>query len=459
MRTKLFLAFFLVIVTALISNLIFERLIMNDFGDYLKGTKEDHLYWVLASVEGSYQDGRWDKGLLSESLHWGMMLGFEIRVEDEGGREITNSHTVMASLPQAMKHRMESITHGSMASGEYERYPLYIGGKETGTLLVRRLSSEGLISVKADVFKERGRSFLIISFVIAGVGAVAVAVFFSLYLSRPVRRLRLAAEGIGKGDFGVRVKPVSGDEIGELSESFNFMAEALQKEELLRKRLTSNIAHELRTPLAVMRAQVEGMMDGIIGNTSEGLENIRSEVERLTRLVEGIENLAKAEASFFSEGEYSRVNLREFLKGIEYAMGPIFREKGLGFSLSERGDIEVIMDVEKLDMIMKNILSNSLKFTASGGVWVDYGREGENFFVEIKDSGKGIPDSEISKIFVRFYRGAGSPDEGIGIGLALVRELIDIMGGRVEVASKIGEGTTFRLWLPIKRQRQKILNA
>lgn len=452
MRTKLFFAFLLVMMTALISNLIFEKLIMNDFDEYLKGTREDHLYWVLASVEGSYQDGRWDMRSLSEALHWGMMLGFDIRVHDEQGREIADSHSSMDSLPDAMRRRMESIVHGSVAIGEYEKYPLYIGGEETGTLLVRPLRKEGLTKRKENVFKERGRNFLIISFLIAGLGAVAVSVFFSLYLSRPMRRLRFAAERIARGDFGIRVKPTSRDEIGELSESFNYMAEALQKEELLRKRLTSNVAHELRTPLAVMRAQVEGMLDGVIGNKTEGLENVRSEVERLTKLVEGIEDLAKAEASFFSEGEYSRLNLKEFLKGIEYAMGPIFREKGLTFSLSENGDLDVTTDAEKLDRIMKNILSNSLKFTRKGGVWIDYGSAGGYFYVAVKDSGEGIPEDEIPKIFMRFYRGAGAPDKGIGIGLALVKELVDIMGGRIEVHSAPDAGSTFRLWLPMRDQ-------
>jgi two-component system sensor histidine kinase BaeS len=453
MRTKLFLAFFLVIVTALISDLIFERLIMNDFDEYLKGTKEDHLYWILASVEGSYQGGRWDMNLLSEALHWGMMLGFDLRVEDEKGKEIANSQAVMDSLPDAMKRRIRSILHGRYPEGEYEKYPLYLGGTEAGTLLVRPLSKNGLARLKENVFKRRGRNFLMISFFIAGLSAVAVAVFFSLYLSRPVRRLRIAAERIARGDFGTRVNPVSTDEIGELSESFNYMAEALQKEEMLRKRLTSNIAHELRTPLAVMKAQVEGMVDGVITDTPEGLENIRGEVERLTRLVEGIEDLAKAEASFFSEGGYSLVSLREFLRGVEFGMGPIFREKGLSFSLVEGSDMQVRTDVEKLDMIMKNILSNSLKFTESGGVKIHYGMEEGYFFVEVTDTGRGIPEDEISKIFTRFYRGTGAPDKGIGIGLALVKELVEIMKGKIDVRSAVGKGTTFRIWLPATTEK------
>jgi len=450
MRTKLFLAFVLVILIALISNLIFERLIMRDFDEYTRGTREDHLYWVLAAMEGSYQDGRWDMNLLSEAVHWGMMLGFDIRVEDKEGREITNSHRVMDSLPPMMKRRMESIIHSHSAEGEYEQYPLYAEGSELGTLSVRSLKKEGPLKVKGTIFKERGRNFLIISFLIAGISAVAMAIFLSLTLSRPVRRLKIAAERVAKGDFSARVTSVSRDEIGRLSESFNYMAEALQKEELLRKRLTSNIAHELRTPLAVMRAQAEAMIDGVVENKGEGLENIRNEIEKLTRLVEGIEDLTKAEASFFSQGEERRINLKEFLKGTESSMEPIFREKGLQFSVVDRGDMEVTADLDKLERILKNIISNSLKYTGKGGVWIDYGREGREFFMEVRDTGIGIPEDEMPKIFMRFYRGRGAVDRGVGIGLALVKELVDVMGGRIEVKSKVAEGTAIRVWLPIK---------
>jgi two-component system sensor histidine kinase BaeS len=451
MRTKLFFAFLVVIVIALISNLIFERLIMNDFDEYIKGTREDHLYWVLGSIEGSYQDGAWNMNSLSEAVHWSMMLGFDIRVEDREDREIINSRMVAEALPPAMKRRMESIVHSHSAEGEYEKYPLYIEGTELGTLYARPLKKEGPVKVKWAIFKERGRNFLIISFLFAGVSAVALAVFLSLYLSLPLRRLKLAAEGVAKGDFSIRVKAVSKDEIGRLSESFNYMAEALEKEELLRKRLTSNIAHELRTPLAVMKAQTEAMIDGVMENRGEGLENIRNEIEKLTMLVEGIEDLTKAEASFFSRGGYRRIDLREFLKGIESSMEPIFQEKGLRFSVADKGEADVVADLDKLERILKNVISNSLKYTEKGGVSVDYGRNDEEFFVEVLDTGIGIPEDEVSKIFKRFYRGRGASGKGVGIGLALVKELVDVMGGRVEVRSKMAAGTAIRVWLPDKR--------
>ncbi|HET6514985.1 MAG TPA: HAMP domain-containing sensor histidine kinase [Thermodesulfovibrionales bacterium] len=462
MRNKLFLAFLLVILTALISNLIFVQLIMNDFDEYMKGTREDHLYWVMASVEGSYHDGTWDMNLLSETIHWGMMLGFDIRVEDRDGTKLADSHSVMGSLPPAMKRRMESIIHVHGAEGDYERYPLYIEDRELGTLLVRPLTKSGTGVVKETIFKRRGWNFLIMSFVIAGAGAVAMAVFFSLYLSRPIKKLKAAADRVARGDFSVRVEQMPpsrlrlgrflGDEIAALSERFDYMAEALEKEEGLRKRLTSNIAHELRTPLAIMKAQVEAMIDGVIEDRSEGLETVRIELEKLTRLVEGIEDLTKAEASFFAPGEHRRVNLKEFLREIESSIEPVFHEKGLQFTMLGNADIDVVTDFDKLERILKNIISNSLKYTEEGGVSLDYGKVDGEFFVEVRDTGIGIPEEELPNIFKRFYRGRERPDKGIGIGLSIVKELVDVMGGRIEVRSEVKEGTAFRIWLPDERK-------
>lgn len=458
MRTKLFSAFLLVIFVALISNIIFKEHIMKDFDGYIKGVKEDRLYWAIASIEGSYDNGRWNMHSLANSIHWGMMDGLELRVNDMEGNEIINSLQcskgrtceVMDTLSPEMRQKMESLIDIHATEGEFEKHPLYVAGAEIGVLYVRPLKSGGSIKEKENIFKKRGESFMIASFLIAGISALAMALFFSLYLSRPVRRLKLAAEKVAEGDFNIRVKAASKDEMGKLSESFNYMAEALQKGESLRKHLTSNIAHELRTPLAVMKTQLEAMADGIVTNTQEGFENIKHEVERLTRLVEGIEDITKAEASFFSKGEYAAINLKDFFKDIEYAMEPLFHEKGLVITVTDRGYLNVTTDVDKLERIVKNILSNSLKYTERGGAWIDYGREGTGFFIELRDSGIGIPEEEMPNIFLRFYRGKEAIDKGGGIGLAIVKELINIMGGKINASSEVGKGTSFRIWLPIK---------
>src|SRR3990172_6655767 len=290
MRTKLFFAFAAVIVTALISNLIFGNFMKRDFEEYVSGAKEDKLYWILASVESSYSEGQWDMRALHEAVHWATMLGFDLKITDMSEKEVITSGEVAAMLSPSMKRRMDGIVDINSAQGAYEAYPLYISGREIGAMHVRQLSRVGSIREKEAMFQKRAAEFLVISFVIAGGGAVFLAIIFSLYLSRHLKRLKVAVESLAKGDFTVRVAAgPANDEIGKLSESFNFMAEALQREEALRKHLTSNIAHELRTPLSIMKANIEAMLDGVIKDNVSGIRNIGIEVEKLIRLVQGIE--------------------------------------------------------------------------------------------------------------------------------------------------------------------------
>ncbi len=447
MRFKLFFAFIAVIGLALVSNLIYERLMVKDFEDYVNGTREDKLYWILASVEGSYSSGQWDREALHDAAHWAVMLGFDIKVLDSSASEIESSGHTMTMLSPSMKRRMQGIADFDTATGEYEPYPLYLEGTEIGTLLVRQLSRVGNISEKEALFKKKGREFLISSFIIAGSGALLLAIFFSLFLSRPLKAMKQAVETLAQGDFSVRVHVGSSkDELGKLAGSFNFMAEALEREEALRKHLTSNIAHELRTPLAVAKANIEAMIDGVVQDREAGIENVRLEIERLIKLVEGIEDITKAEASFFTRSDYTELDLQEFLYGVVVKLSPVAAEKALQLSLADGPVLHVSTDTDKLERIVQNLITNAIKNTAAGGIWIAYGQRGKMFYIEIKDSGAGIPDEKLELVFKRFYRGDES--SGIGLGLAIVRELVDVMGGQIELQSRIGEGTVFTVLLP-----------
>lgn len=319
------------------------------------------------------------------------------------------------------------------------------------------------------MFQQRTRNFLFVSFFIAGFGSLLLAIVLSRYLTKPITDLKIAAEKIAKGDFNVKIIPTSGDEVGKLSESFNKMAESLQKEEELRKHLMSNIAHELRTPLTIAKTHIEATEDGII-DPANGIENVKTEINRLIRLIKGIEDVTAAEASFFIKAAETEINLREFLADFTEKMHPAFKEKGLYLTVKSKNDLFVVTDIDKLEKILLNIISNSLKFTQKGGVILDYGIKEMAFFVEIKDSGVGIPENEIPFIFNRFYRiekqlpldNAGeawspknrkifwgdSAESGLGLGLAIVKELVNAMDGEIEVESKVNEGTTFRIYLP-----------
>jgi len=457
MRTKLFLSFILIIFLALLSNVVFERLTLRDFDEFVRGTKEDQIYWIMASIEGSYIDGRWDMEHLNMALHWGLMLGFETYVEDPSGKQILSSTEVLLSLNPNMFKRMLSILELPTGKGKYVWYPLYVKGREIGKLYARPLKRLGAIALKEDIFRNRGREFLISSFLIAGGGAIFLSVLFTLYLSTPIRRLNAAAEKIAQGDLSVEIprlhRPFGNlysalkchDEMDRLTDTFNYMAEALRREDALRKHLTSNVAHELRTPLAIIRVNLEAIEDGIITDTRTVINNINSEIQRLISLVEGIEDITRAEASFFQKGTLTEIDLREFIETITSGMSKMIEEKGL-FIRTEGPSVTVETYPEKLHIILKNLLTNAYKFTHSGGITVRWNRYrkdsgGTGFYITVEDSGKGITAGDISRIFERFYKGKDSG--GRGLGLAIVKELAEVIGGRIEVESTPDIGSRF----------------
>lgn len=447
MRNKLFFAFLAVVLTALISNLLYEYFITRDFEDYVSGTREDKLYWILASVEGSYSKGNWDHVSLHDTIHWAIMLGFDVKVLDSSEKEVINSGMIISMLSPSMKRRMKNMDEINTLTGNFEAFPLYVEGSEIGTMLVRSIDTQDSTSRKEIMFRKRGRSFLLMSFAIAGGGALLLSVFFTLFLSRPLKKMRDAVVTMANRDFSVRLPVTTHDEVGSLSESFNFMAEALEREESIRKHLTSNIAHELRTPLSIMKANVEAMLDGVETDNIRGIGNIGMEVEKLIRLVQGIEDITKAEASFFIKKEHVMLDLRDFISAIVKKMGPLASSKGLQLNLGESMGITVRTDADKLELIVQNILSNAIKNTQNGSIIIDCGSEGNMFFIRVKDTGPGIERDKLGLIFRRFYHGPEST--GLGLGLAIVKELLDVMGGRIDVESSPGQGASFIIWLPI----------
>lgn len=449
MRTKLFLAFIFIIFLALLSNVVFERLIIKDFNDFLKGTEEDRIYWVLASVEGSYRDGKWNKKALQETLHWGLMLGFETFVEDVSGRMILSSADVLSTMNLSMQKRMNSLLKLPSGTGEFSWYPLYLEGDEIGKIHIRPIEKLGSVPLKEEIFRKRGKEFLVISFLIAGGGAIFLSLLFTIFLSNPIRRLTKSAEKIAEGDLSVQVPKThknQKDEIGKLTESFHYMTEALRREDSVRKHLTSNIAHELRTPLTIIKGNLEAIEDGIISDPNRAIRDINSEIQRIISLVEGIEDITRAEASFFKKGNIEEIELREFIENIAGGMKKLVEEKGL-YLKTDGPAMTIKTYPEKLHIILKNFLTNASKFTDSGGISVGWGRNnadrGEGFYIWVEDTGRGIAAEDLSRIFNRFHKAEDSG--GKGLGLAIVKELAEVMGGEVEVESVLNQGSRFRI--------------
>lgn len=297
---------------------------------------------------------------------------------------------------------------------------------------------------------------------LAGGIAVVAAVLLSLLLSRqivaPLKRLTQAAERIARGDLSHRVSIRSGDELGELAQAFNSMAKSLEETEEARRNLVADISHELRTPLTVLQGKIEAMLDGVIRPSPDNLASLHGEVLLLSRLVADLHTLSLAEAGKLKLNRTS-ASLEEIARRVVDSFQLPAAEKGISLFLHIPPNFpQVLVDAERISQVLANLLSNALHYTPEkGAVKVEVrelaeDKDRRSVLLSVSDTGTGITPEDLPHIFDRFYRADHSRARatgGSGIGLAIVKELVEAHGGRVWVESKPSRGSTFYLTLPI----------
>jgi two-component system sensor histidine kinase BaeS len=448
MFKSLWLKFVILLITvsliALSAAFLLRELMLKDFREYLEGEREDRIYWITAAMESSYDKNEgWSTKDVVEDMIWALMLGFDVRLYDMKGEVIMDTERAINAQSQAVVRRVIALSDfDERRTGEkFLPYPLFLGGEQIGHLEVSLLSPR-----KEGVFVARSDRLLLVSLLVLGGFAIIFSVFFSRKLTFPIKGLTRAATDISGGNLKSRVKISGNDEIAQLSDAFNRMAQSLEIQESLRRKLTTNIAHELRTPISAIRGELEAMIDGLIPIDKEHLQSLYAEIGRLRKIIEGIEELSQAEAS----SRYLRKTifpLYPFLEGISGRFGMLFAEKGVGIELSCDEKLTINADPDRLSQIIINLLSNALKATESGGNVMITANEGPTgTVIEVGDSGSGIADEDIPFIFERFYRGAKG---GLGIGLTIVRELIEAHGGTITARSGAGKGSVFTLTFPV----------
>ena len=440
---KFFILLLVVSFIGLSAALYLRHMMLSDFEAYLDGERLDRVYLVMANLEGSHERNRgWNRRAISRSAVRALMLGMEIQVRDADGSIVMDTRQAVKGLPPLMARRVLSLAGGDSlkGKGDFSPYPLFLGGKRIGTMEVKFLSHDrGLL------FAQRSNRFLILSFLIMGGIAIFAGLFVSRRLTLPLKKLVVQTQAIRRGELGSRTEIASGDELGQLSRAFNEMADDLELQESLRRKLIANVAHELRTPLAAMRAELEGMIDGVFPSDEDQLRSLYEETGRLRNMLDGIDDLTQAQASSLTL-EKQQVALAGFLGNITERLRTRAGEKGVGISTEVGEDTVAWADPDRLSQIVINLLENAIKATPEGGnVTIISALEDSSTFVEVKDSGKGISDEELPHIFERFFRGAGG---GLGLGLTIVRELVDAHGGEIKVHSEIGKGTRVRVTLP-----------
>ncbi|MFH8369333.1 sensor histidine kinase [Streptomyces sp. NPDC018031] len=288
--------------------------------------------------------------------------------------------------------------------------------------------------------------------VAAGVAAavIAGALLLSRTVLRPVRALTGATRDLGGGDLERRV-PVSGrDEIAALGRAFNRMAASLQESEERQRRLMSDIAHELRTPLANLRGYLEALRDGVLEPDRELLDSLHEETMLQQRIIDDLRDLALAEAGALT---YHRtgVEVRELLEVCRTAHRPQARAAGVALDVRAPEPAWVHGDPDRLRQAIGNLVANAVRATAPGGtVTLVLVPHGELTIIQVSDTGTGIPAADLPHLFERFWRadaGPGRAAGGSGLGLPIARRIVTDHRGTIDVESTVGAGTTFTIVL------------
>lgn len=285
--------------------------------------------------------------------------------------------------------------------------------------------------------------------------AIILAMFLGYLILRPVKRLTLAANQIAGGDLSQRV-PVKGkDELATLGNAFNTMAESLENAQENRKAMTADIAHELRTPLAIQRAILEAIQDGVYPLDHEQMQHVYEQNQSLTRLVDDLRTLALADAG---ELKLEKVDT-DICKLVERTIDRFqsqATQKGIHLKLEKCGDVQTVyadIDPFRIEQVLNNLISNALRYSPAGSTvtgMVD--EQGSDIAITIRDQGDGIPKEEMEHIFERFYRGDRSrsrSEGGTGLGLAIARQLARAHNGDLTVRNHPEGGAEFILRLPV----------
>jgi signal transduction histidine kinase len=395
-------------------------------------------------------------GAASGSNMWGMM-GLRAVLADAQGQVISDSADVLngQTLPAA------ELTMGA---------PIQVDRQIVGTVLVTSSAMPIAESSAAAFLNDVNRSILL-AVLAAGVVALALGALLFLQLTAPIRRLTAAANAISAGDLDQRVAVRSGDELGELASAFNTMAANLAASEQQRRQMVGDVAHELRTPLSVIQANLEAMQDGILPTDAEQLASLHEETLLLSRLVADLRLLSLAEAGHLRL-ERAETDLGELIGKAVERMRPAAQVKGIDLQTDLPPAALVLADADRLNQVISNLVDNAVRYTpARGTINIQANLAvperadphllptgGKSYLVTVTDTGPGILPEDLPHVFDRFYRADKSrarSSGGSGLGLAIVKHLVEAHGGRVWVESPIhqadgdkGYGTRFSFSLP-----------
>jgi two-component system sensor histidine kinase BaeS len=375
------------------------------------------------------QNNGWASADLAPVLDLAKSSGVDLQIRDMAGHTVASSRGFAAGTePQASA-------------------PVVVRNQRIGAVQVR-FTASGLGAADSVLRTALFRA-------IAGAAGLAalLALLTGLAVARritgPITRLITVTRSMAGGDRASRAGDVRAPgELRELAAAFDQMADTLDREDQIRRDLVAGVAHELRTPIAVLQAGHEALLDGVAEPSPAELSSLRDEVLRLARMVGDLQTLAAADAAALDLAR-RRCDLAEIAATAAGSLARGFEAADVALD-RQLSSVPVIADPRWLHQVVTNLLTNALKFTPAGGsVTITTRQAGLHAVLEVADTGVGIPSRDLPRIFDRFWRGQGAAQtSGSGIGLAIAAELARAHGGELTASSQPGRGTEMTLTLP-----------
>ena len=436
------------------------NLLESHFADYVRERQESELEEYSTDLENLYQqNGTWEEN--SQAIQRvgrnALQQSVIVRIFDEDGQLLWSPS---ASEEEDAKNKvqdhllhMEQMVGGMESDYVQSRSPLYDGTEEIGMMEIQSVGPYAYTEHDALFISDMESKLVLVAFF-----SLLIPLFFALLvakkLSSPIVTINDFTKEIAKGRYSsLSLEETGIREIDDLLVSVNDLSLQLQHQQKIRNRLSSDIAHEIRTPLTTLKGNIEAMIDGVWEISEERLYRCYEEVSRITRLIGEIDRINELESQE-SQLQKTTFDLTELAKQIVDNFQPMLVENKLNCSVS--GDrVFISADRDKIHQVLTNLLANAIKFTPSGGridLYVSQSKGTTSF--RIIDNGQGIPPDEVGQIFERFYMAEPSRNSklgGQGIGLSIVKGIVNAHQGTISVDSIYGKGTTFTINLPMAK--------
>jgi len=419
------------------------------FDIYIKEGLQDTASGAATMLSYSYEaNGGWTALAFMRLPRYGILSGLGLQVIEPNGHIIYDDSFATG----ATGHIIGPPAGATQPAGSVVIAPVVADGIMVGHVRVWPLSPQGLLTENDIRFRESSIIAMVVAALIS-VGAASLAgVGFAMTFVRPIDKIIDTADSLRSGDQSARTELFGDDTIGVLGKTLDQMADAIQADRNLERRLTADVAHELRTPLQAIQATVEAMQDGVYPVDCEHLEIVRNETIRLSRLADGILELTRLECGSM-QMNLIKLDPADVVREAVDIYAVLLEAADMSVDVVTAQGLVIKADKDRLVQAVGNLLSNAARYSPAGGqVTVTLRSEGKSAVIEVADTGIGIAEKDLGQVFSRFWRADEARDRasgGLGIGLSIVKEIVDRHSGKVSADSRCDGGSVFTIEIPL----------